>query len=131
MTERTVLMKRYAGLVHSVAGEVGRRPVGRSAGELVSAGMLGLIRAIETFEPGSGVAFSTFAARAIRSAITEDLRSPPWMRPSARARARRLGVASTALRLRLGRAPKPEEMAAQLEVHPSTYHRWQDEAGQT
>lgn len=128
MSELSAKVARYEVLVQQLAREVGRTGgKASSPEELVSAGTLGLLRAIGTFDPRGGVTFSTHACRMIRAAMAEDRRAPSWATSSARARARRLAVAATALRLRLGRMPEPEEMAAQLDLSLGTYRRWREE----
>ncbi len=127
-TARQHLLALYIGLVHRVARDVARAK-GIEPERLVSAGTLGLVRALGSFDSKRGTAFNTHAVRLIRGAILDDLRGG-WRRsPAVQARARRIEVATTALRCRLSRAPRPEEIAAQLEIDLSTYRRWRDEAG--
>jgi RNA polymerase sigma factor for flagellar operon FliA len=59
--------------------------------------------------------------------MLDDLRSQDWAPRAVRVKARRLQVATTALESRLGRSPRPEEVAAQLDIDVSTYWRWRDE----
>ena len=124
---RRQLLDLYIGLVHHVAREMSCRAKAVELDDLVSAGTFGLIRALDSFDLSRGLAFSTYAVRRIRGAILDDLRSQDWVPRRVRAKARRLQVAATALECRLGRAPRPEEVAAQLEIDVSTYWRWRDE----
>jgi RNA polymerase sigma factor for flagellar operon FliA len=124
---RRQLLELYIGLVHYVAREASRRTKAVELDDLVSAGTFGLIRALDSFDLSRGLAFSTYAVRRIRGAILDDLRSQDWAPRAVRAKARRLQVATTALECRLGRSPRPEEVAAQLDIDVSTYWRWRDD----
>jgi RNA polymerase sigma factor FliA len=124
---RRQLLELYIGLVHHVAREMRRRTSAVELDDLVSAGTFGLVRALDSFDISRGLAFSTYAVRRIRGAILDDLRSQDWAPRAVRVKARRLQVATVALEARLGRAPRPEEVAAQLEIDITTYWRWRDE----
>jgi RNA polymerase sigma factor FliA len=124
---RRELLELYIGLVHHVAREMSRRTKAVELDDLVSAGTFGLIRALDSFDLSRGLAFSTYAVRRIRGAILDDLRSQDWAPRAVRVKARRLQVATTALEFRLNRAPRPEEIAAQLDIDVSTYWRWRDD----
>jgi RNA polymerase sigma factor for flagellar operon FliA len=124
---RRQLLELYVGLVHHVAREMSRRTNVVELDDLVSAGTFGLIRALDSFDLSRGLAFSTYAVRRIRGAILDDLRSQDWTPRAVRVKARRLQVATMALEARLGRPPRPEEVAAQLEIDISTYWRWRDD----
>lgn len=124
---RRQLLELYLGLVHHVARGISRRTKAVELDDLVSAGTFGLIRALDSFDLSRGLAFSTYAVRRIRGAILDDLRSQYWAPRAVRVKARRLQVATTALECRLGRSPRPEEIAAQLDIDVSTYWRWRDD----
>jgi RNA polymerase sigma factor for flagellar operon FliA len=124
---RRQLLDLYIGLVHHVARAMSRRTSAAELDDLVSAGTFGLIRALDSFDLSRGLAFSTYAVRRIRGAILDDLRSQDWAPRAVRVKARRLQVATTALECRLGRSPRPEEVADQLDIDVSTYWRWRDE----
>jgi len=124
---RRQLLELYIGLVHHVAREMSRRTSAAELDDLVSAGTFGLIRALDSFDLSRGLAFSTYAVRRIRGAMLDDLRSQDWAPRAVRVKARRLQVATTALQFRLGRSPRPEEVADQLDIGVSTYWRWRDE----
>jgi RNA polymerase sigma factor for flagellar operon FliA len=124
---RRQLLELYIGLVHHVAREMSRRSKAVELDDLVSAGTFGLIRALDSFDLSRGLAFSTYAVRRIRGAMLDDLRSQDWAPRAVRVKARRIQVATTALECRLGRSPRPEEVAAQLDIDVSTYWRWRDE----
>jgi RNA polymerase sigma factor for flagellar operon FliA len=124
---RRQLLELYMGLVHHVAREMSRRTSAVELDDLVSAGTFGLIRALDSFDLSRGLAFSTYAVRRIRGAILDDLRSQDWAPRAVRVKARRLQVATVALEARLGRPPRPEEVAEQLDIDITTYWRWRDD----
>ena len=126
---RRQLLQLYIGLVHHVARGMSRRTPAVELDDLVGAGTFGLIRALDSFDLSRGLAFSTYAVRRIRGAILDDLRSQDWAPRAVRVKARRLQVATTALEYRLGRSPRHEEVASQLDIDVSTYWRWRDETG--
>lgn len=123
---RTALLDRYLGLVHHVAREVASRAMQSELDDLVSAGTLGLVRALESFEPERGLAFSTYAVRRIRGSILDDLRSRDWIPRSVRAKARRLATAVTELQRMLGRLPEPAEVAQAIGIDIDTYWQWRN-----
>jgi RNA polymerase sigma factor for flagellar operon FliA len=121
---RAQLLDRYLGLVHHVAREVGARTPAVELAELVSAGTIGLVRALDSFDLSRGLAFSTYAVRRIRGAILDDLRSRDWVPRSVRAKSRKLLAATSELQATLGRAPEPREVAEALQLDLETYWRW-------
>jgi RNA polymerase sigma factor for flagellar operon FliA len=122
---RTLLLDRYIGLVHHSAREAARRGA-RDAelDELVSAGTVGLVQALEAFDPARGLAFSTYAVPRIRGAILDELRSRDWMPRSIRTRRRLLARARAELQQRLGHRPDDEQVAEALGIDLATYWRW-------
>jgi RNA polymerase sigma factor for flagellar operon FliA len=125
---RAQLLDRYLGLVHHSAHQLARR-ISRDVeiDDLIGAGTLGLVQALEGFDPGRGLAFSTYAMPRIRGAMLDELRTRDWMPRSVRTRSRQLQAARAALQHRLGRQPDPEELAHELQIDLETYFRWQEE----
>jgi len=114
---RDRLILTYAPLVKFVAGRVGASlPSHVDEQDLVSYGLLGLIGAIERFDPGREIKFETFAMARIRGAIIDELRSLDWVPRSVRTRARQIERAITTLERELLRAPTDEEIAKKLGV---------------
>jgi RNA polymerase sigma factor for flagellar operon FliA len=125
---RTQLLDRYLGLVHHSAHQLARR-ISRDVevDDLIGAGTLGLVQALEGFDPGRGLAFSTYAMPRIRGAMLDELRTRDWMPRSVRMRSRQLQGARADLQHRLGRQPSHEEIAKALAIDLPTYWRWQEE----
>ena len=122
------LVRDHLPLVQYVVSEVAHRvPNHVSRSDLVSAGMLGLAQAARSFDPERGIAFDRFASTRIRGALLDELRGRDWASRSVRSRARGLQATQEELTNRLGRAPKPEELARSLGVAPETVHKLVDD----
>jgi RNA polymerase sigma factor for flagellar operon FliA len=112
---RDRLILTYAPLVKYVAGRLGSGlPAHVDEGDLVSYGLLGLIGAIERYDPERDIKFETYAMARIKGAIIDELRALDWVPRSVRSRAREIERAITELEARLGRAPTDEEIAGKI-----------------
>ncbi|MFZ4719939.1 MAG: FliA/WhiG family RNA polymerase sigma factor [Ilumatobacteraceae bacterium] len=122
---RDRLIVHYSPLVKFVAGRVGAGlPSSVDPGDLVSAGVFGLIDAVERFDPERAVKFETFAVPRIRGAIFDGLRSLDWVPRSVRSRAREVETAFTELEGKMGRAPSEEELATHLKLSKAEFQKW-------
>jgi RNA polymerase sigma factor FliA len=111
--ERLVLA--YAPLVKYVAGRMSTGlPSHVEESDLISYGLLGLIAAIERFEPNREIKFETFAMTRIKGSIIDELRSLDWVPRSVRAKAREIETVNAKLEHQLQRAPGDREMAGAL-----------------
>jgi RNA polymerase sigma factor for flagellar operon FliA len=116
---RDRLILTYAPLVKYVAGRLGSGlPAHVEEEDLVSYGLLGLMGAIERYDPERDVKFETYAIARIRGAIIDELRALDWVPRSVRARAREIERAIAILEARLRRPPTDEEIAAQVGIAP-------------
>lgn len=125
---RDLLVGDYIGLVHRAARDVihpGARGV--ELGDLVGAGALGLIQAIEGFDPSRGFAFSSYAMPRIRGEIIDELHGQEPVPRSVRVRRRHIVRAEERLRQQLGASPGPSQMADALGIDLPTFWRWWDE----
>ena len=114
---RERLVVAYSPLVKYVAGRMASGlPSHVEEADLISYGLIGLINAIERFEPEREIKFETYAITRIKGAIIDELRSQDWVPRSVRARAREIERAHQKLENRLQRAPTDEEMADELEM---------------
>ena len=114
---RDRLILTYAPLVKFVAGRLGSGlPAHVDEGDLVSYGLLGLIGAIERYDPDRDVKFETYAIARIKGAIIDELRAMDWVPRSVRARARDIERAIAELEAKLHRAPTDEEIAEKLGI---------------
>jgi RNA polymerase sigma factor for flagellar operon FliA len=112
---RNRLILRYSPLVKYVSGRV-RSGLPRSVehADVVSEGMIGLIDALERFEPERELAFPTYAVPRIRGAILDAVRAGDWVPRSVRARAKEIEATRTALHRSLQRPPEDDEVADEL-----------------
>ncbi len=114
---RDRLILTYAPLVKYVAGRLGSGlPAHVDEGDLVSYGLLGLISAIDRYDPGRDVKFETYAIARIKGSILDELRALDWVPRSVRSRAREIERAIAELERKLGRAPSDEEIASKLSL---------------
>jgi RNA polymerase sigma factor for flagellar operon FliA len=114
---RDRLILTYAPLVKYVAGRVGSGlPAHVDEEDLVSYGLLGLMGAIDRFDPTRDIKFETFAIARIKGAIIDELRSLDWVPRSVRSRAREIERAMAELEKTLHRAPTDEEIAEKLGI---------------
>jgi RNA polymerase sigma factor for flagellar operon FliA len=123
---RQQLLHEHLGLVHFVARQV-TRGIGADLefDELVSAGTLGLMAALRSFEPDRGLAFSTFATPRIRGAILDELRRQDHVPRSVRRKTRDLNTAREELGRQRATVPTDRETAEHLGVDLDTLWRWQ------
>lgn len=122
---RDHLIVSYSPLVKFIAGRVGAGlPASVDPGDLVSSGVLGLIDAIERFDPNQGVKFETFATPRIRGAIYDGLRQLDWVPRSVRTRARDVQRAISEFEVVNGRSPSDPELAEQLGLERPELDRW-------
>ncbi len=114
---RDRLILTYAPLVKYVAGRLGSGlPAHVDEGDLVSYGLLGLMGAIERFDPTREIKFETYAISRIKGQIIDELRAMDWVPRSVRARARDIERAIAELEKKLERAPTDEEIAQKLGI---------------
>jgi RNA polymerase sigma factor FliA len=114
---RDRLILTYAPLVKYVAGRLGSGlPAHVDEGDLVSYGLLGLIGAIERYDPDRDIKFETYAIARIKGAIIDELRALDWVPRSVRSRAREIERAITELEAKLGTAPTDEQIAEKVGI---------------
>src|SRR5213080_1022817 len=114
---RDRLILSYAPLVKYVAGRLGSGlPAHVDEGDLVSYGLLGLIGAIERYDPERDVKFETYAIARIKGSIIDELRAMDWVPRSVRARARDIERTIAELERKLHRAPTDEEISEKLGI---------------
>ena len=114
---RNRLVLQYSPLVKYVAGRLRTRlPESVEYADLVSDGIIGLMEAIERFDPGRGLSFQTFAVPRIRGAMVDALRALDWVPRSVRDKVRQVEEAQRTLETRLGRLPEDPEIAAELGI---------------
>ncbi|HUT71833.1 MAG TPA: FliA/WhiG family RNA polymerase sigma factor [Desulfatiglandales bacterium] len=121
---REELIVKYAPLVKYIAGRMAIRvPPNISREELISAGIVGLLDALDKFDSGMGIKFQTYAEHRIRGAILDELRKMDWIPRSVRKDIHRVEDAITALNSRLNRDPDDLEVAQEIGVDIDTYYK--------
>lgn len=114
---RNRLVVQYSPLVKYVAGRMrSRLPHSVDQDDLVSDGVLGLMDAIERFDPSRGLSFQTFAVPRIRGSIIDGLRAMDFVPRSVRDKVRIVQQATLVLEERLGRPPEDTEIAREVGV---------------
>jgi RNA polymerase sigma factor for flagellar operon FliA len=114
---RNRLVEMYLPLVKYNGERIwARLPEGVELDDLVSAGVFGLMDAIDAFDLTRGVKFETYCVPRIRGAMLDELRTMDWVPRLVRSKASKLNEAIKTLEARLGRAPNEPELAAQMEI---------------
>lgn len=105
-----------------------RLPASVSLDDLISAGTVGLIAAIDKFDQMHDVKLSTYAEFKIRGAILDALRELDWVPRQQRRRFKLIDGAIRKLEQKLQRRPNAEEVAQHLDIAISDFYRWSSEA---
>jgi len=114
---RNRLIEHYLYLVRYNAERIGAKlPDEVDVDDLMSAGIFGLVDAIDAFDLERGVKFETYCAPRIRGAILDELRNMDWVPRLVRHRAHKLADATRTLEMELGRVPNNDEIARRLNI---------------
>ena len=126
---RNLLMENYRNLVKYCAERLhSKLPDKVELDDLISAGMFGLMDAIDAFDKSRGVKFETYCSPRIRGSILDELRSMDWVPRLVRARAHQLSKATHSLEIHLGRKPTEKEIAEELQMNMEEFIRLQRDA---
>lgn len=124
---REELVIAYASLVRYVSGRLAMGlPAHIEMDDLESYGLIGLLEAIDRFDPARGVKFETYAVTRVRGAIIDRLRAETWA-PALRHKAKQLEEAATRLETKIGHVPTDEELADHMSLSVADLHRRQSE----
>ncbi|MBL8060710.1 MAG: FliA/WhiG family RNA polymerase sigma factor [Chthonomonas sp.] len=114
---RVDLINHYSYLVKITSGRlVTSIPGGMDKEDLIGAGVIGLVKSVDQFDPTRDVKFETYAIALIRGAILEMLRDDDWVPRSIREKLKALDRAQLALEGQFGRPPTERELAETLGV---------------
>ena len=120
--DKNQLLKEHAPLVKRLAHQMrAKLPPSVEVDDLIQAGMMGLLDAVNRYEETHGAQFETYAVQRIRGAMLDELRSSDWLPRSMRQNMRKIEVAINNLQQRLGRSPNELEIAAELKVPLAEY----------
>jgi len=126
---RNLLLEHYRDLVKYTAERLhSKLPDKVELDDLISAGIFGLMDAIEAFDPTRGVKFETYCSPRIKGAILDELRSMDWVPRLVRARAHKLTRVTHSLETYLGRKPTEQEIAEELDMDMEEFNRLQRDA---
>lgn len=129
---RNRLIERYLPLVKYNGERIWQRlPEGVDLDDLISAGVFGLMDAIDAFDMTRGVKFETYCVPRIRGAMLDELRTMDWVPRLVRAKASKLNEATKRLEAKYGRAPSDTELAEELGVSLIELERIQVDANAT
>ena len=117
MIDQEAILKEHAPLVRRIAHHmIAKLPPSVDIDDLVQAGMIGLLDAINRYEEAQGAQFSTYAAQRVRGAMLDELRESDWLPRGQRKNMRRVEDAINQLQQKLSRAPKETELAAHMDI---------------
>lgn len=129
LSARDRLIEQNLSLVHHAARRVQRRSAAHvQYDDLLSAGALGLLQAVERFDPSRGWRLSTFAMQRIQGAILDHLRQEAGIPRTRRVRSQRLALARARVEGRLGRPARAREVAEEAGLATDEYHAWRRDA---
>ncbi|MCC7176137.1 MAG: FliA/WhiG family RNA polymerase sigma factor [Bryobacterales bacterium] len=124
-SERERLILEHLSQVRLIARRIHERlPESVCLDDLVSTGIVGLISAIDNFDPSQNVKLRTYAEYKIRGAILDSLRGLDWASRDRRRKAKQIEAAIAAAEQKAGRTPAEEEIAAELRVGLEEYRQW-------
>lgn len=129
-SEKDHLLMAHAPLVKRLAFHMkAKLPPSVEVDDLVQAGMIGLLDAINRYEETHGAQFETYAVLRIRGAMLDELRSSDWLPRSMRQNMRKIEVAMSTLQQRLGHPPTESEVAKLLKLSLSEYQDMLSDGG--
>ena len=126
---RNALIERFLPLVRYNAERVwAKLPDGVDLNDLISAGVFGLMDAIEAFDLERGVKFETYCVPRIRGAMLDELRTMDWVPRLVRSKASKLEAARKEVEAELGRPPSDAEIAKKMGLPMEEYDKHKSEA---
>jgi RNA polymerase sigma factor for flagellar operon FliA len=129
---RDKLLAEYTPIVRYTAQRMAvNLPRDVQLGDLIGAGVMGLIKALESFDQTRDVKFETYATHKIRGAILDDLREQDWVPRSIRQKAKTVKNAYVELEKEIGRTPYDSEVAEYLNLKPAEFEELLSEIAPT
>ena len=121
--QKEELIKEYSPLIKFVAQKIAvRLPPNIELDDLISAGSIGLMDALDKWDPTRDNKFKTYAEFRIRGAILDELRAQDWVPRSVRDKSKALDRTVAALEIEIGRVPNEEEISAKLNMPMDEFH---------
>lgn len=129
-SDKNHLLEEHAPLVKRLAHQMkAKLPPSVEVDDLIQAGMIGLLDAVNRYEDNHGAQFETYAVQRIRGSMLDELRSSDWLPRSIRQNMRKIEVAMNTLQQRLGRPPLETEVAKQLKMSLADYQELLNDSG--
>lgn len=123
LEQKSRLITEYAPLIKFIAQKIAiRLPANIELDDLISSGVIGLMDAIDKYDPTRDNKFKTYAEFRIRGAILDELRAQDWVPRSVRDKSKKLDRTVSRLESELGRSPTEEEVAKELDISMDEYH---------
>lgn len=123
LSKKSILLE-YQSLVKVIAKKMSARlPANIDFDDLVSAGLIGLMQALERFKPEKGFKFKTFAEFRIRGAMLDELRSQDWCPKGMRQKAKQFENVCEKLRAKKGRNATDKELCHALHLNKTKYEQ--------
>lgn len=121
-SDKNHLLQEHVPLVKRLAHQMkAKLPPSVEVDDLIQAGMIGLLDAVNRYEETHGAQFETYAVQRIRGAMLDELRSSDWLPRSIRQNMRKIEEAINSMQQKLGRPPKETEIAKQLKLSLEEY----------
>jgi len=125
LLDREALVMQHLPQVLCIAKRIHRRiPQHVSLDDLISTGVVGLLAAVDKYDPAVNVQLATYAEKRIRGAIIDSLRDLDWAPRGARKKPKLIESAIHRIHVRTGREPLEEEIAAELGISQEEYQEW-------
>ncbi len=121
--DRNAIIERYLPMIQYIARRISSRlPAHIQCSDLVSSGVIGLMDAIQKYDPRRNNKFKTYAEFRVRGAILDTLRSEDWTPRSVRDKAKKINKVAKNLEQKFSRSPEEKEIASALKVSLEDYH---------
>lgn len=122
LTDKNAFIEAHLPLVKRIAYHmISRLPASVEADDLIQAGLIGLLDAVDRFDDQQGAHFETYATQRVRGAMLDELRDSDWASRSLRKASRQIESAINVLQQRLQRPPSEQEIAGQLGMEIQDY----------
>jgi RNA polymerase sigma factor for flagellar operon FliA len=128
--DKNHLLTQHGSLVKKLAHQLkARLPPSVEVDDLIQAGMIGLLDAINRYEDNHGAQFETYAVQRIRGAMLDELRSSDWLPRSIRQNMRKVEDAIQTMTQQLGRTPQESELATKMQMTLAQFQEMLGECG--
>jgi len=128
--DKNQVLLQHAPLVKRLAYQLkARLPSNVEVDDLIQAGMMGLLDAVNRYEETHGAQFETYAVQRIRGAMLDELRGMDWLPRNVRQDMRKIETALSDLQQQLGRPPTEAEVAQHMHLSLSDYQDKLSESG--